>query len=615
MYIITFYSFKGGVGRTLALANVAVDLAQQGRRVLLVDFDLEAPGLDTFDLFSPSRMSPGLVEFVSQYLETNKAPDVGDFIYKVPHIGGEHSGLWIMPSGRNEKGYAHALSRIDWDELYATRHGYLMFEDLKAQWEKQLAPDYVLIDSRTGHTEVSGICTRQLPDAVVLLFFPNEQNLRGLKSVADDIRAEAKTGRTKRIVLHFVMSNVPDLDDEDQIIEKRLKQFQQALGYSELFQIHRYDSLALLNQVIFTRERPRSRLAREYNALTAKVVQENPQDRDGAASFLKELSRQYDTVRLRIPPQEIEDRLAKIKSMHRNDGEILYRLAMRKLQDGTPDEAEELFSEALRVGYSVPRVLLMRAECRELLSDSKGSASDVWEAVQHPDLSDHEVERALRLIRKVDGNNIGKLTVSPALTALAPEAQMWLASKLKWSPAGLAAEAQLLRRLLERGGGALHPMVSTELALCEIGLGQFASAMKISNPERSDPNHWMQVAFNHAMAVWGDTGKLPRALFSQIVARDKSATEPHLNANYPQCMAIAYWGAGEVDSAEQFLEMARQRIAERPEEFSCWRYLMVSPKEFLIDIKAISQLIKGRNVEPAFFKAARARPKTKTPRA
>jgi hypothetical protein len=43
--IVTFYSWKGGVGRTMALANIAVQLSQKGSRVLMVDWDLEAPGL------------------------------------------------------------------------------------------------------------------------------------------------------------------------------------------------------------------------------------------------------------------------------------------------------------------------------------------------------------------------------------------------------------------------------------------------------------------------------------------------------------------------------------------------------------------------------------------
>ena len=64
MYVTTFYSFKGGVGRSMALANAAVELAQRGRRVLTVDFDLEAPGLDTFDVLRPPEEVPGIIEFV-----------------------------------------------------------------------------------------------------------------------------------------------------------------------------------------------------------------------------------------------------------------------------------------------------------------------------------------------------------------------------------------------------------------------------------------------------------------------------------------------------------------------------------------------------------------------
>ena len=46
--IVTFYSYKSGVGRTMALANIAVLLVKKGLRVLAVDWDLEAPGLDRY---------------------------------------------------------------------------------------------------------------------------------------------------------------------------------------------------------------------------------------------------------------------------------------------------------------------------------------------------------------------------------------------------------------------------------------------------------------------------------------------------------------------------------------------------------------------------------------
>ena len=59
MYIVTFYSFKGGVGRTMALVNAGLELARSGRRVLLVDFDLEAPSIETFNLPRPREYTPG----------------------------------------------------------------------------------------------------------------------------------------------------------------------------------------------------------------------------------------------------------------------------------------------------------------------------------------------------------------------------------------------------------------------------------------------------------------------------------------------------------------------------------------------------------------------------
>jgi len=49
--IVTFYSYKGGTGRTMAVANTAAVLAERvsaTERVLVVDWDLEAPGLHKF---------------------------------------------------------------------------------------------------------------------------------------------------------------------------------------------------------------------------------------------------------------------------------------------------------------------------------------------------------------------------------------------------------------------------------------------------------------------------------------------------------------------------------------------------------------------------------------
>src|ERR1700719_1352946 len=71
--IVTFYSYKGGTGRSMALANVAWILASSGKRVLVIDWDLEAPGIHRY--FAPfltdseliSEESQGVVDFVFDF--------------------------------------------------------------------------------------------------------------------------------------------------------------------------------------------------------------------------------------------------------------------------------------------------------------------------------------------------------------------------------------------------------------------------------------------------------------------------------------------------------------------------------------------------------------------
>ncbi|PYO54126.1 MAG: hypothetical protein DMD83_22920, partial [Candidatus Rokuibacteriota bacterium] len=72
VYAVTFYSFKGGVGRTHAAVNIALAMATSRLRVLLVDFDLEAPGLSSLSVLAPPGARPhsGLVEFIADSWQT-----------------------------------------------------------------------------------------------------------------------------------------------------------------------------------------------------------------------------------------------------------------------------------------------------------------------------------------------------------------------------------------------------------------------------------------------------------------------------------------------------------------------------------------------------------------
>jgi MinD-like ATPase involved in chromosome partitioning or flagellar assembly len=176
--VVTFYSYKGGVGRTLALANVASLLARWGHRILCVDWDLEAPGLHLyFKDWCSVRDSPGLVELIGQHA----APSWRDCIRAValPEIDGR---LDLLAAGRLDEGYVRRMQSLDWGDLYRSEDLGSRIESFRQEWKNEY--DFVLIDSRTGVTDIGGICTIQLPDVLVLLFTANHQGIDGIVDVA-----------------------------------------------------------------------------------------------------------------------------------------------------------------------------------------------------------------------------------------------------------------------------------------------------------------------------------------------------------------------------------------------------------------------------------------------
>ena len=579
MYVTTFYSFKGGVGRSMALANAVVELAQRGRRVLAVDFDLEAPGLDTFDVLRPPDEFPGVIDFVREYLESGSAPDARRFLAQLPDVGDKGGELWIMPSGAQRTTYAAQFDQIDWAELYEKRDGYLLFEDLKAQWQQAVNPDYVLIDSRTGHTDSGGICTRQLPDAVTILFFPNEQNLRGLTKVVNDIRSETEEPRRKKIELHFVMSNVPDLDDEDRILEKKIRAFRDQLGLkTDPLIVHRYDSLSLLNQMVFTRDRPKSRLAKEYCAVVDELVGRNLYDRDGALDYVERTARAWRRGRETYgSPRTLDEKLRRIEQVHSEDGEVLFALGEFRERDPRVEPAASLFDRAIKAGYDRPEVYLRRARVRARNNDPNGASDDVLCALQ--------TER-----------------VTPPL--------IWEAVSLADGlerPEELTISISILQRIL---GDASVPEedrapARAVLAMRFIATGACSEAAKLLRyGDRGIEDMNIRDAFNYGMAVWGASGEIVPEPFARAVAVDRSESDPAPGPNYLQCMAIACWATGETAAAAEF--ETRARAVVRSPVFSCWRYTEVPINEFNEDLDDIRDLIEGDSSRAPRFMPSRA---------
>ncbi|MEO3975026.1 FxSxx-COOH system tetratricopeptide repeat protein [Streptomyces sp. CAU 1734] len=217
--IITFYSYKGGTGRTMALANTAWILASAGKRILVVDWDLDAPGLDRFlhPFLDRDKLAttPGVLDLVSRFnqslLEQLRLAEV-----QYPATwGGERTAVddaWVaerarfnhcvipvvwefpqngrldfLPAGTKNKGYLSAFSQFDWKPFMEGPRATQFIEAVKREFVQNY--DYVLIDSRTGLSDISDICTVNLPHTLVTCFTPSSQSIDGAAAVAERIEA------------------------------------------------------------------------------------------------------------------------------------------------------------------------------------------------------------------------------------------------------------------------------------------------------------------------------------------------------------------------------------------------------------------------------------------
>ncbi len=222
--IITFYSFKGGSGRTMAVANVAWLLAAAGRRVLAVDWDLESPGLHRY--FRPFLLnreldsSDGITEMLSGFIREidrlqsadqpgaagpggpeaaaaveaviDRFTDFRPNVETIEWAGFPNGGrIDFLGPGRQSPRNGNDAVGLPWMTLFDDIDGQAYFAALRERMRRG-GYDHVLIDSRTGTSDLAGICTLLLPDTVVVGFALNNQSIEGGAEVARQIRASER---------------------------------------------------------------------------------------------------------------------------------------------------------------------------------------------------------------------------------------------------------------------------------------------------------------------------------------------------------------------------------------------------------------------------------------
>ena len=259
MKTVTFYSYKGGVGRTLLLANVAKYLVQFGQKVFAMDFDLEAPGLHyKLNLLSPTEtgsLQLGLVDYVHHFAVTRETPDsLQDYVIKLETHVSARGELHLMPAGNVlASSYWKRLAQISWHDLFYEKRaeGVAFFFQLKACIERDFSPDFLLIDSRTGITEVAGVATTIMPDDVVCLLLRNKENMEGAREVLRSIKRTRRDRKQDPINIIPVIARLPVLEDPNE--ERRIVEEVQAFLSQEAPELA--DTLAVEDLPVLHSER------------------------------------------------------------------------------------------------------------------------------------------------------------------------------------------------------------------------------------------------------------------------------------------------------------------------------------------------------------------------
>lgn len=215
MKTITFYSYKGGVGRSLTLSNIATRLADLGKRVCIIDFDLEAPGLHLkFKKYlNQKSINKGIVEYIYEFQEKSFIPEeISNYFVDISYHGTLNGSIKLIPAGNVSKNkYWKQLSSINWKELFYSKdnNGINLLLHLKEVIKKDLNPDFILIDSRTGITDISGIAMTLLSDKIVMLAANNEENISGTGTIIKSLLTEENNLMGKLPEVYFVLSRIP----------------------------------------------------------------------------------------------------------------------------------------------------------------------------------------------------------------------------------------------------------------------------------------------------------------------------------------------------------------------------------------------------------------------
>lgn len=215
--IVIFHSFKGGVGRTTALAAYAISAAREGKRVAVVDFDLDAPGLglllDTDGLGTMARW--GVVDFL---LEARERAPLDDYFHVCARDEvTDGSPIEVFPAGALDDSYLTKLSRVDLESAADVQDHPLAVLLRRIRDERR--PDVILVDGRAGLSPAAGLLLSGFAHMHILFATTNSQSVAGLARIVHRLGFEQARRGIPQAQCMIVQAMVPDNTESARLSE------------------------------------------------------------------------------------------------------------------------------------------------------------------------------------------------------------------------------------------------------------------------------------------------------------------------------------------------------------------------------------------------------------
>ena len=196
--VVSFYSFKGGVGRSLLLANVAVSLAQRELKVMCVDFDLTSGGLHNFFGLSSKDLGNTLLDLFDQ-LSPEDIGRVAIDVSETVGVSSKSGKVWLLPTVAEPAKLSFTFEVAQ--DLGAS------FAVILDEVDELFKPDFVLIDCSSGFSELaSGPILKA--DYLICVLRPNKQNSEGIRMLLDIL---STVGNSPKVLL--VLNQVRSVEE------------------------------------------------------------------------------------------------------------------------------------------------------------------------------------------------------------------------------------------------------------------------------------------------------------------------------------------------------------------------------------------------------------------